>query len=79
MEQAKLNLLIDQLEAYARKRPVLYRLRVALLAALGYGYLLAVVVILLLIAYLTLVGARFNAITIKVAWIPLVIAGLVVR
>jgi hypothetical protein len=54
MEQEKLHLLIDRLELYARRRPAEYRLRVALLAALGYAYLLAVVILLLLIAYLTL-------------------------
>lgn len=79
MEQAELELLIDRLEGYARRHPTLYRLRVALLAMLGYAYLLTVVVLLLLIVYLILANARFNALTIKVIWIPLVIAGLIMR
>jgi hypothetical protein len=54
MDQEKLNRRIDRLEAYARHQPGAYRLRVALLAGLGYAYLLAVVFLLLLVVYVTL-------------------------
>lgn len=79
MEQEKLNRLIDRLEDYSRRHPAAYRLRVGMLAGLGYAYLLGVVLILLLLVYLTLAYARFNFITVKIVWIPLVIAGLVLR
>jgi len=78
-EPEKLDLLIDRLEAYARRQPGLYRLRVALLAALGYAYLIAVVALLLLIVYLMLFHVRWSGFTIKIIWIPLVLVGLVAR
>ena len=79
MDQEKFKLLIDRLEDYARSQPAAYRLRVALLAGLGYAYLLAIVVALLLLVYVTLAYIRFNFITIKLVWIPLVLVGVVLR
>jgi hypothetical protein len=38
------NVLIDRLEVLAQKDPARYRLRVAALAALGYAYLLFIVI-----------------------------------
>ena len=43
MKEDKFASLIHSLESFAAARPGLYRLRVALLAALGYVYLLLVV------------------------------------
>ncbi|HKY30339.1 MAG TPA: hypothetical protein VJM12_20575, partial [Pyrinomonadaceae bacterium] len=79
MDEARFNNLIDRLESYAQRNPGAYRLRVGLLALLGYAYLLTVVVLLLLIVVLTLFYAKWNYITFKLVWIPLVIAGLVLR
>ena len=79
MDDVRFTRLIDRLESYAHQRPAAYRLRVGLLAMLGYAYLLTIVVVLLLIVALTLLYAKLNYITFKLLWIPLVIAGLVLR
>jgi Zn-dependent protease with chaperone function len=77
------QILINRLEEFSRKNPAAYRFRVMLVAALGYAYLFAVV-----IAMLALVGfaiwammsvRHLNFLVIKVVWIPLVLAGLVLR
>jgi Zn-dependent protease with chaperone function len=75
----KLAALIPRLEEFARRKPASYRLRVALLAILGYAYLFAVVVLLLLLVYWVLAYVRINYLTIKVVWIPLVLAWVVLR
>jgi Zn-dependent protease with chaperone function len=79
MEEDKLASLIRPLESFAAARPGLYRLRVGLLAALGYVYLLFVVLLLLGIVAVTLFYVRFNWIAIKILWIPLALVGLVLR
>jgi hypothetical protein len=79
MNEDQIKLLIERLEPYAAQNPGKYRLRLTALAALGYAYLLSVVVGLLTLAFVILAYVRFNAITIKIAWIPLVIAWLVLR
>lgn len=79
MEEQDLKLLIARLETYAEKHPSLYRLRVALLAAIGYTYLLLVVFLLLALVYVTLVYVRISYLTIKIIWIPLALLGLVLR
>jgi len=73
----KLAALIPRLEEYARRKPAAYRLRVALLAILGYAYLFAVVILLLLLVYFVLVYVRFNYLTLKIVWIPLVLVWMV--
>lgn len=80
MEQEdKLAARIRPLEAFAAAKPKLYRFRVALLASLGYAYLLMLVVVLLGFVGATLYFVRLNAAMIKILWVPLVLAGLVVR
>ena len=79
MEQSKYEGLIQPLEALAARNPAQYRLRVALLAALGYVYLLFVVVLLLGLIALILFYASINWLVIKILWIPLVIVGIVLR
>jgi len=79
MEQSKYESLIRPLEALAAENPGQYRLRVALLAALGYFYLLVVVTLLLGIVVLVLFYASFNWLVIKILWIPLVLVGIVLR
>lgn len=79
MNTQKLNALIDRLEVSSKQRPAAYRFRVAALAALGYGYLFAVVLTLLLIIAAVLFGGKFNFLTIKVAGVILVLVGIVLR
>lgn len=79
MEDEKLATLIPSLEAFAAEKPESYKLRVALLAVLGYAYLLVVVVILLAIVAALLLYARLNWVVLKIVWIPLVIVGIVLR
>lgn len=79
MEENKVASLSIQLESFAAARPGAYRLRVGLLAALGYAYLLIIVLILLAIVAVTLSSLSFSYITIKILWIPLALVGLVLR
>jgi Zn-dependent protease with chaperone function len=79
MEEAKLTALIRPLETFAAARPGLYRLRVGLLAALGYAYLSIIVSILLAIVAATLFYASFNWVVLKILWVPLALVGLVFR
>ncbi|MCM3870269.1 MAG: M48 family metalloprotease [Pyrinomonadaceae bacterium] len=79
MDTEQITRLIDRLEDYSKQHPSNYRLKVAALAALGYAYLFAVVLVLLLIVFLILFYVKFNAVTVKVVWIPLVLVGLVLR
>ena len=79
MENDKLATLIPSLETFAAEQPESYKLRVALLAVLGYAYLLFVVLILLGIVAVILLYARLNWVVLKILWIPLVIVGIVLR
>jgi Zn-dependent protease with chaperone function len=51
-QQEKFERLVQQLEKYSRHHPGYYRLRVGLLAVLGYGYLIFVFLLLLSIIWL---------------------------
>ncbi|HKP80642.1 MAG TPA: M48 family metalloprotease [Pyrinomonadaceae bacterium] len=79
MEYEKLATLIPALEKFAAEKPGAYKLRVALLAVLGYAYLLFIVLMLLAIVAVTLLYARLNWLVIKILWIPLVLVGIVLR
>jgi Zn-dependent protease with chaperone function len=79
MDNDKLATLIPSLEAFAAEKPESYKLRVALLAVLGYAYLLFIVLILLSIVAAILLYARLNWVVLKVLWIPLVIVGIVLK
>lgn len=79
MEETKFVALIRSLEDFAAEKPGAYRIRVALLAALGYLYLLVLVTVLLAIAVALVLAVRVNFWVIKIAWIPLVIVGMVLR
>jgi cell division septal protein FtsQ len=67
MDDAKLATLIPSLEAFAAQKPESYKLRVALLAVLGYAYLLFIVLILLGIVAAILLYARLNYVVLKQA------------
>jgi Zn-dependent protease with chaperone function len=79
MEDNNLTGRIYTLESFAATKPGQYRFRVALLASLGYAYLLFIVALLLALVAATFIYVGFNIVTIKVLWIPLVLAGLVLR
>src|ERR1044072_5729663 len=77
MNEEKFASLISSLESFAAAKPGAYRLRVGLLAALGYIYLLLVVGLLLVVVAATFYLLRFNWAAIKIVWIPLALVGLV--
>lgn len=79
MKEDKFASLISSLESFAAARPGVYRLRVGLLAALGYIYLLLVIMLLLSVVAASFFYLRFNWAAIKIAWIPLALVGLVLR
>ena len=82
MEEDKLAARIRSLEAFAAANPQGYRFRVAMLASLGYAYLLVIVALLLGFVAWALYWAfymRVSGAVIKLLWIPLVLAGLVLR
>lgn len=70
---------ICSLESFAAKNPGIYRARVALLASLGYVYLLFIVTVLLAFVAITVFCVRFNVTAIKLIWIPLALIWLVLR
>lgn len=75
--------MVSRLEEYAGREPKKYRLRVGLLAALGYAYILfvlgVVVALLYLLVWLTFMGGRFNVWVLKFGWVLLVLAWFVLR
>ena len=79
MEEDKVASLVRPLEILAEEKPGLYRLRVGLLAALGYVYLFVIVLALLGIIAVTLFYVRVNWVMLKILWIPLALVGLVLR
>ncbi|HTE21250.1 MAG TPA: M48 family metallopeptidase, partial [Armatimonadota bacterium] len=82
MNREQYQALIRRLEEYARRNPGGYRLRVGLLAALGYGYLLFILAILAgLLAVLVLAFTRggTNFIVAKLGWVLIVLAAAIVR
>ncbi|HEX3187129.1 MAG TPA: hypothetical protein VHQ94_20185 [Pyrinomonadaceae bacterium] len=79
MEEKEFSALVESLEGYAREHPGAYKLRVALLAALGYAFLIGVVIAIGVFAVTVIYFGRLNWIIIKVLAIPLGIAALVLR
>jgi Zn-dependent protease with chaperone function len=83
-DQERFNKLIQKLEVFAAEKPAIYRLHVALLAALGYTYIfliLAVTVALLVGIVLLMVNAKssFGSSAIKAVIFLLAIAFMLVR
>ncbi len=75
--------MVGRLEEYAGREPGKYRLRVGLLAALGYAYILlvlgVVVALIYLLVWLTFLGGHFNIWVLKFGWVLLVLAWFVLR
>src|SRR5260221_2124543 len=59
MERAEFESLVTRMEHLAKEQPAAYRRRVFGLAALGYGYLLFVVLLLLMLCALAAVSVRY--------------------
>ncbi|HEV2851276.1 MAG TPA: M48 family metalloprotease [Thermoanaerobaculia bacterium] len=71
--------LVGRLERTAARHPALYKLRVLLLALLGYGYILGVLAGTVALVVLVLVYGRLNAVAIKIEIFLVVFAGLILR
>jgi len=59
MERAEFESLVTRMEHLAKEQPAAYRRRVFGLAALGYGYLLFVVLLLLVLCALAAISVRY--------------------
>ncbi|HEU4432451.1 MAG TPA: M48 family metalloprotease [Pyrinomonadaceae bacterium] len=79
MEEKEFSALVDSLEGYAREHPGAYKLRVAMLAALGYVFLIGTVLVVLLVVGVGLYYGRLNWLVIKLLLLPLGLALIVVR
>lgn len=79
MTREQFEAVVVRLEEYARRSPGGYRLRVGLLAALGYAYLLLVLGAVFLLLYALFVFGRVNFVVVKVGWLLATFAALVVR
>lgn len=83
MTNEQFDEMVKRLETLAKTEPAKYRLRVALLALLGYAYIALVLVVLLSLCLL-LVGITFklgkaNLIIIKVGWVLVALTAVVIR
>jgi Zn-dependent protease with chaperone function len=83
MTNERFDEMVQHLEILAKKEPAKYRLRVALLALLGYAYIALVLAVLLSLVVLLVILAfsygKANYIIIKVGWILIVLAAVVIR
>ncbi len=82
MSQEEFDRLVGRLEAFAASHPRLYKLKVGLLAAVGYAYIfgaLAVVVFLLAVLVVIAVKGRAHSSILKAAIPLLVLAGAILR
>lgn len=83
MTNEQFDEMVKRLEILAKNEPAKYRLRVALLALLGYAYIALVLAVLLSLVVLLVVLAfsygKANYIIIKVGWILVVLAAVVIR
>jgi Zn-dependent protease with chaperone function len=74
---------VNTLEEFAAREPSKYALRVGLLAALGYAYIILMLALVALLIsgllYLTFAGGHFNFYVLKVGWVLLMLAYVVVR
>lgn len=79
MTDETFKILVGRLERTAARSPALYRLRVLLLALLGYGYVLGVLAGTVALVLLVLVYGRANAAVLKIEIFLVVFAGLILR
>ena len=79
MKEEDFIALVERLEVYEREHPAAYRLRVALLAALGYLTLFGVLGLTLLFLAFVTYGGRFNFLMIEILVLSLFISALIIR
>lgn len=79
MEEKAFATLVDRLEAYSFKHPIAYKVRIALLAVLGYLYLFGIVAGILFVVAAILFYGSINFLVLKFLLIPLGIAAVVLR
>jgi Zn-dependent protease with chaperone function len=79
MNKEQFDALVKRLEGYARSHPAGYKLRVGLLAALGYGYIFLVLAALVALIVFLVTAATVNFLALKFAWILLVFAWVILR
>jgi len=79
MDEKEFVALVQRLELQSSRNPAGYKLRVALLALLGYLFLFGILGIVLLIVAATIYVGRINYLIIKVLLIPLGIGALILR
>ncbi|HAX74761.1 MAG TPA: peptidase [Cyanobacteria bacterium UBA11372] len=83
MRQEQFDALVQRLENFARQQPGIYKLRVGLLAVLGYAYIFFVLAVLLavvaLVVLLVIYSHRINGLIIKLGVLALVPAVVVLR
>lgn len=70
---------VRRLETYARQNPSGYRLRVGLLAAAGYAYLVTVICATLSLVVLLVWLVRMNFVVFKIGWLLVAFAAFVAR
>ncbi|MBE9224247.1 M48 family metalloprotease [Phormidium sp. LEGE 05292] len=83
MTDEKFDALVKRLEIFAHSKPASYKLRVGLLAVLGYAYIVFVLVGLLLalglVVLLVLWSHRINGAVIKFAFLLLIVIFIILR
>lgn len=79
MTREEFEKLVHRLEVYARAHPALYKVRVAALAALGYGYILLVLSLSLGALLLLVSKGYINFLTIKIGWILVLLVAAIIR
>jgi len=79
MEQARFDELVHRLEGYAAQNPAGYRLRVSLLAILGYSYIFMILTVLLVVNSVLIVGVAINWLVLKISVPVLIVTYLVLR
>ncbi|MFB2897955.1 M48 family metalloprotease [Aerosakkonemataceae cyanobacterium BLCC-F50] len=83
MTDEKFDALVKRLEIFAHSKPASYKLRVGLLAVLGYAYIVFVLVGLLLVLGLVVLfvlwSHRINAAVIKFAFLLLIVFFIILR
>jgi Zn-dependent protease with chaperone function len=75
--------MVERLEGYAQREPAKYALRVGLLAALGYAFVLLALAfvggLVLLLVWLSIGKGRLNFWVVKIGWVLLALAWVVGR
>ncbi len=79
MNQDQFDTLVKNLEDYAQRHPAGYKIRVGLLAALGYAYIFLVLAALIAVLWLLIYVSVANFIIFKFGWLVLVFVWVILR